>query len=34
MLGRFVVSDDQLLECGSLVIDDLRNRQVRLEAFC
>jgi hypothetical protein len=28
-----VVADDQLFECGSLLTDDLHNRQVRLDAF-
>ena len=33
MLGRFVVSDDQLLECGSLVTDDLRDRFMYLDVI-
>jgi hypothetical protein len=33
MLGRFVVSDDQLLEYGPHVSDDLQNGQVLLDAF-
>jgi hypothetical protein len=32
-LGRLAVVDDQLFESGSLVTDNLRNRQVRLGTF-
>jgi len=32
MLGRFVVSDDQLLECGPLVTNHLRERLMHLSA--